>query len=768
MKKNILFIIAMLFIAMSCAQQQEKFTAQTQVSIVGEEFYINSVPTFEGLTWRGYNIQGLLPNSRMVNATFDDKNSETVGKWAYPDTKVWDADRNTDEFIAQLPNYRRHNLLAVTLNMQGGDPIGYHPDQPWINTAFNSDGSIVPEYANRIERVIEKADELGMVVILGVFYCAQEKVFQDEQAIKDAVVNTCNWILGKGYKNVVIEIGNESDILFQQPILLCGRVHELIDLAKSVTKDGERLLVSTSYMGGTVPDAASAASSDFILIHGNKLESPDLIVKQVNETRALLGKNIKPIVYNEDDNYKFDEEYNNFTAATSLHASWGYFDYRKTGDALEVGFQSVPVDWSISTERKKGFFDLIKEWDSKFAYVKDGQFIVNNKPHYFIGTNFWYGPILGSQGEGGNRERLLRELDSLKMLGVTNLRVLVGADGEHGVLSKIEPTLQKSPGVYNEELLDGLDYFMAELGKRDMHAVLFLNNSWEWSGGYSQYQMWAGEEKAPQPSIDGYSAYMKYVSGFVRNEKAKELFANHVKFIISRTNKYTGVKYIDDPAIFSWQIGNEPRAFADESKEPFVEWIGEAAKLIRSIDPNHMISTGSEGEWGCQNDMNICERIHAFPEISYINMHIWPFNWKWLDSEDMVGTFENAKKHTLDYAQRHLDLAERLNKPVALEEFGLPRDGKLFSKDAPTVCRNKYYQLVFDLVVNASKNNGKLGGCNFWAWGGMVTLSEDNEMWRKGDDYSGDPAQEAQGLNSVFMSDDSTIAIIKEATAKLK
>ena len=131
-----------------------------------------------------------------------------------------------------------------------------------------------------------------------------------------------------------------------------------------------------------------------------------------------------------------------------------------------------------------------------FVKVENGQFIRNGKPYYFVGTNFWYGAILGSQGEAGDRERLVKELDMLKSMGVDNLRVLVGGDGDNGVPLRIEPTLQTAPGVYNEELLDGLDYLLMEMGKRDMTAVLYLNNSWEWSGGYTQYCAAASTSRA--------------------------------------------------------------------------------------------------------------------------------------------------------------------------------------------------------------------------------------------------------------------------------
>ena len=142
-----------------------------------------------------------------------------------------------------------------------------------------------------------------------------------------------------------------------------------------------------------------------------------------------------------------------------------------------------------------------------FIKVNDkGQFIRDGKPYYYVGTNFWYGAILGSEGEGGNRERLHKELDFLKNIGINNLRVLVGSDGENGVKTRVEPSLQVAPGVYNDTILAGLDYFMNELRKRDMTAVLYLNNSWEWSGGYSMYLQWSGHGKAVVPAVDGWPA----------------------------------------------------------------------------------------------------------------------------------------------------------------------------------------------------------------------------------------------------------------------
>lgn len=407
---------------------------------------------------------------------------------------------------------------------------------------------------------------------------------------------------------------------------------------------------------------------------------------------------------------------------------------------------------------------------AEHSFIKvnaDGQFVRDGKPYYFVGANFWYGAILGSEGEGGNRERLHKELDFLKSIGINNLRVLVGADGENGIKTRVEPSLQVAPGVYNDTILAGLDYFMNELRERDMTAVLYLNNSWEWSGGYSVYLQWSGHGDAVVPAVDGWPAYMEYVKQFPQSDSAKALFANHVNYIISRTNRYNQIKYVDDPTIMSWQIGNEPRAFSDENKEPFARWMADVAAQIKSLDPNHMVSSGSEGSWGCEMDMSLFEKIHADPNINYLNIHIWPYNWSWVKADSLTELLPRAKENTKKYIDDHMVIARKYSKPIVLEEFGFPRDGFSFSKEAPTTARDEYYRYVFDLIRQDRERGGLFAGCNFWAWGGFAGQNPGHVFWEKGDDYTGDPAQEQQGLNSVFATD-STIEIIKAENRKLQ
>ena len=335
-------------------------------------------------------------NSRMTNAVFDDENPITRHLWAYPDTGEWDPDRNTNEFNAQLPRYRAHGLLAVTVNLQGGSPTGYYREpqfrevkedlgiigsddeiwaglpssasQPWHNSAFNIDGSLKPEFFERTERIVAACDRLGMVVILGYFYFGQDERLEDETAVCRGVDDATRWVLESGYGNVLIEINNETNVpRYEHEILQPHRVAELVERANSIQDGGRRLLVGTSYGGGRVPDDDVAEVSDYIMLHGNGVTKPPRIAEMVAETRALPSYSPKPILFTEDDHFDFDKPQNNFLSALSAYASWGYFDPGEGAGGVSVfgdyrdGYQNIPVNWGLTTPRKRGFFELLSQ-----------------------------------------------------------------------------------------------------------------------------------------------------------------------------------------------------------------------------------------------------------------------------------------------------------------------------------------------------------------------------------------------------------------------
>jgi hypothetical protein len=357
-KQNIVFLSAAVALTLHAAADRPP-KRDTEVSIHGQAFHINGRPTYEGLSYNGMKLEGLLMNARLVQATFDDLNPETRGRWAYPDGP-WDPDRNTREFIAAMPLWHERGLLAFTLNLQGGSPEGYSKSQPWHNSAFTADGELRPDFMARLERVLDRADGLGMAVILGLFYFGQDERLADEAAVTRGVDNAVDWLLERGYRNVLIEVNNEANVRYDHAILRPDRVHELIGRVKAHQRGGRRLLAGTSYGGGTIPKDNVVRVSDFLLLHGNGVREPDRIRKMVDDTRALPAYSGQPILFNEDDHFDFDNPDNNLLAAVSRYASWGYFDFRMKGEGIDEGYQSVPVNWGISSERKRGFFGLLR------------------------------------------------------------------------------------------------------------------------------------------------------------------------------------------------------------------------------------------------------------------------------------------------------------------------------------------------------------------------------------------------------------------------
>jgi hypothetical protein len=357
--KNLLFLTFIITCFSSCVVQKPTLQ-KTTVSIKGNQFYINDEITYKGQTWQGNKVEGLLMNSRMVQGIFDDTNPETQDRFAYEDTGVWSPERNTNEFVENMSLWKSYGLLAFTLNLQGGSPLGYG-NNGWINSTFDPDGNLVPAYTNRLKKIMDEADRLEMVVILGYFYFGQDEYLTDEKAVTDAVDNMTNWLLENDYRNVLVEVNNECNVRYDHLILQSGRVHELIERVKNTTKNGRRLLVGTSYGGGTVPKENVVKVSDYLLLHGNGIKQPERITELVDKTHNVAGFRNQPIVFNEDDHFDFDKDANNFTNAIRSYASWGYFDYRMKDEGYTDGYQSVPVDWGINSGRKKAFFEKLKE-----------------------------------------------------------------------------------------------------------------------------------------------------------------------------------------------------------------------------------------------------------------------------------------------------------------------------------------------------------------------------------------------------------------------
>ena len=364
-QKHIISILAFIlfgFFSIPGSSKNQTNKRSTIISIYKDDFLINGKPTYPGRYWKGYKIEGLLINSRMVQGIFDDLNPATVDTFAYPDTKKWDADRNTNEFVAAMAEWKSFGLNSFSLNMQGGSPFGYG-NIKCLNPGFNPDGSLMQPYMKRLDKILKKADELQMVVFLGIFYFGQDQNLNDEKAIIAATNNLVDWLFEKEYRNVIIEINNETNPKsYDHEILKPERVHELVKLVRNKQKKGYRYLVTTSSPAPLPLIKSVVDESDLLLFHANALRTTQQFIDKINAAKEITANRIMPIVINEDDNYNFESDTCHFEIAVKNHISWGYFDYRRKGVTdLQEGFQSVPVDWGIHTDSKKAFFNKVKE-----------------------------------------------------------------------------------------------------------------------------------------------------------------------------------------------------------------------------------------------------------------------------------------------------------------------------------------------------------------------------------------------------------------------
>ncbi|QDH75006.1 cellulase family glycosylhydrolase [Brevundimonas sp. M20] len=393
------------------------------------------------------------------------------------------------------------------------------------------------------------------------------------------------------------------------------------------------------------------------------------------------------------------------------------------------------------------------------------QFTLDGKPYRYVGANLWYAAWIGHEG------RLARELDALAADGVTNLRIAASAEWSP-LKNAVRPAFHDQDDAYNEALLTGLDHATAEIGKRGMKAVLYLTNFWEWSGGMATYLLWSNggqyvDADAPWPD------FPEFVSGFYRSPEAVARYHAHLRRIVTRVNSVTGKPYAEDPAIMGWQLANEPRpggtdGNVDRTLPDFHAWISGTARLIKSLAPHHLVSTGGEGLKGSMERPGLVLSSQADDTIDYHTAHVWPGNWGWLDRTDMPGTHARAVALSTEYVARHVELAKQAGKPLVVEEFGYPRNGDVYDLGASTSMRDDLYSAIHNAVLASAREGGPLAGSNFWAWNGEGRARHPDFRFRSGDTaFLGDPPHEPQGWYGVFDQDVSTRRIIRDHAAAL-
>ena len=307
--------------------------SKTKYEIGGRDFHINGKPTYSEIPNVNPNALGLLFNARFIQGAFNDENPENKGVYDRFG-KVFDADKNTADLIAALPDWHAVGLRAFTVGLQGGGPIYSFTDWGCIQTnAFSSDGKTLnPDTWRRMVSIIKAADEIGMLVIISFFYQGQFQYFDNDFAVIEASKTACKALCELDYDNVIIEIANEYDTLaMHNKGTALGKHVNMASWIKKVREwTGGRFAVSSS--PAIRADKGVTQAGDLSLVHGNMKRRQELH-DFVRTVRAWAPD--QPIVINEDSPL-----FTQLDVAIDDHFSWGYYN--------TMTKQEPPCDWGIT------------------------------------------------------------------------------------------------------------------------------------------------------------------------------------------------------------------------------------------------------------------------------------------------------------------------------------------------------------------------------------------------------------------------------------
>jgi mannan endo-1,4-beta-mannosidase len=284
----------------------------------------------------------------------------------------------------------------------------------------------------------------------------------------------------------------------------------------------------------------------------------------------------------------------------------------------------------------------------------------------------------------------------------------------------------------------------------------------------SQYLAWAGNGPIPYPPPQPggtWPGFESFTGAFYSDSDSVRMANDTVRMLVSRVSSTSGLPYANDPAIMAWELANEPRGESDPDSMDM--WIDHTSTLIKSLDSNHLVTTGSEGETAHPDAAgNDLVRDHSFAGIDYATAHVWAQNWGWFDPKQGAAGLDDAIGKMRAYVADHFARATQLGKPIVFEEFGLARDGGSYAPGSPTTLRDRYYGEVFSAILGAARAGTPAAGVNFWAWAGEGKPRDPGTAWRSGDTFIGDPPHEMQGWYSVYAEDASTIKVISDAALR--
>ncbi|HYX31665.1 MAG TPA: cellulase family glycosylhydrolase [Oligoflexus sp.] len=284
--------------------------------------------------------------------------------------------------------------------------------------------------------------------------------------------------------------------------------------------------------------------------------------------------------------------------------------------------------------------DIVQASTPQTGFVRrDGsRLTVDGQSFYFAGANQYY---LFYK----SRAMIDEVLEDASRMGLTVMRTWAFCDGQWNEGYCFQP----QPRVYDEATFRNLDYAVHKAGQLGIRLILTFVNNWDAFGGMNAYIRWSPTARTHDD--------------FYSDPETKAIYRDYVNYILYRTNSISGLRYKDDPTILMWELANEPRIDRSRAHELYA-WIDEMAAYIKSIDSNHLVTTGSEGEEATDFVLT-----HASPHIDIASFHLYPEDWGYDDAR------------AIHYIQWQTQSArEKLEKPIFCGEMGRrdrgTRDGK--------------------------------------------------------------------------------------------
>jgi mannan endo-1,4-beta-mannosidase len=319
---------------------------------------------------------------------------------------------------------------------------------------------------------------------------------------------------------------------------------------------------------------------------------------------------------------------------------------------------------------------------SAFVTVTGHRMSLRGETFRYAGWNTYYLMVYSAQAN--LRPNVLEVFDEADAMGLSVLRTWAFNDGA-GQWN----ALQTAPGVYDEDVFVGLDYVVHQAGLRGIKLVLTLVNNWDDYGGMNQYVAWS-------PTAGSHD-------DFYTDALCRQWYRDHVATVTGRVNTFTGLAYRDDPTILGWGLANEPRCSSDGSGATLQSWIAEMAAHVKAVDPNHLVTTGSEGfygpasasgnprGWMTGQGVDFLQH-HLVPQVDFATIHTWPDHWGL------------TLRETVAWVARHgADAEFLLAKPLVVEEFG---------KSGPL--KDLFFQAVYDEAYVSTAGGGAIAGTHFW------------------------------------------------------